>query len=54
MIALGHEQVHRRQCKTNADPNYDPSDLRVYRDREVEAYQQTIADTQQWIHDNCP
>lgn len=53
-IALAHEQVHVQQCK-NKDPNFDPSDLQQYRDREVEAHQQTIAAIEKWLHDHpCP
>ncbi len=51
-IALAHEQVHAQQCK-NKDPSFDPKDLQQYRDREVEAYQNTIGALKKYIQDHC-
>jgi hypothetical protein len=52
-IALAHEQVHAQQCK-HKDASFDPKDLQQYRDREVEAYQQTLRALEKYLHDHCP
>jgi hypothetical protein len=51
-ISLAHEQVHAAQCK-HKDPNYDPTDLQQYRDREVEAHKHTIDDIEKDLKDHC-
>lgn len=49
-IALHHEQTHVRQCQAGIP---DTMDLRSYRDREVEAYEQMIREIESWIRRNC-
>jgi hypothetical protein len=51
-IALAHEEVHQRQCQ-NRPPNYDSKNLRQRRDREVEAYKQSISEIEKYISKNC-
>jgi hypothetical protein len=49
-IAVGHEQVHVKQCQSGSPTPSTPS---LASQGEIPAYEQEISDIERWIHDHC-